>query len=156
MPRPRNADVLAVIALGGALGSVARWGLGRLVPHAPGQLPWSTFLENVGGALALGALTVLMIEVWPPSRLVRPFLGVGVLGGFTTFSTYMLDTQDLLRAGRPATAFGYLLATLLLGLLASWAGVAATRAVTEARHRHELGTRHTDTNEPARLEGGTR
>jgi|SRR5690348_17305671 CrcB protein len=156
MPRPRNADILAVIALGGALGSVARWGLGRLVPHHPGQLPWSTLVENVSGALVLGVLTVLMIEVWPPSRLVRPFLGVGVLGGFTTFSTYMLDTQDLLRAGRPATALGYLFATLVLGLLASWVGVTVARAATEARHRRDLRTRHTDRHEPSRLEGGTR
>ena len=153
MPRTRNADVLAVIALGGALGSLARWGVGRLVPHDTGQLPWSTLVENVSGAFVLGVLMVLLLEVWPPSRLVRPFLGVGVLGGFTTFSTYMLDTQDLLRAGRPGTAMAYLFATLLLGLLASWAGVGLTRAAAEARHQRDLRTRHTEHRTPTRVEG---
>lgn len=153
MPRPPNADVLAVIALGGALGSLARWGVGRLILHDTGQLPWSTLVENVAGAFVLGALMVLLLEVWPPSRLVRPFLGVGVLGGFTTFSTYMLDTQDLLRAGRPGAALGYLFATLLLGLVASWAGVALTRGVVEARHQRDLRTRHTEHHTPTRVEG---
>ena len=155
MPRLRNADVLAVIALGGALGSLGRWGLGRLVPHDTGQFAWSTFVENVAGAFVLGALMVLLLEVWPPNRLVRPFLGVGVLGGFTTFSSYMLDTQDLLRAGRPGAALLYVFGTLLFGLLASWSGVAVTRAIVEARHRRDLRTRHTEQQHPhpARVEG---
>jgi fluoride exporter len=155
MPRRADIGVLAVIALGGALGSLARWGVGEALPHRGGDIAWSTFLDNVLGAFVLGALMVLLLEVWPPSRLVRPFLGVGVLGGFTTFSTYMLDTQDLLRAGRPGAALVYLCGTLLLGLLASWAGVAVTRAVVEARHQRDLRTRHTEQQHPhpARVEG---
>jgi len=155
MPRRADLGVLAVIALGGALGSLARWGVGEVLPHGRGHIAWSTFLDNVVGAFVLGALMVLVLEVWPPTRLVRPFLGVGVLGGFTTFSTYMLDTQDLLRAGHPGTAVLYLFGTLLFGLLASWAGVAVTRAVVEARHRRDLRTRHTEHQHPhpARVEG---
>jgi CrcB protein len=155
MPRRADLGVLAVIALGGALGSLARWGVGEALSHSAGDVAWSTFLDNVLGAFALGALMVLLLEVWPPRRLVRPFLGVGVLGGFTTFSTYLLDTQDLLRAGRPGAALLYLFGTLLFGLLASWAGVAVTRAVVEARHRRDLRTRHTghEHPHPARVEG---
>ena len=155
MPRRADVGVLAVVALGGALGSLARWGLAVTIPHTTGGVPWSTFLANVVGAFVLGALMVLVLEVWPPTRLVRPFLGVGVLGGFTTFSTYLLDTQDLLRAGRPGAALLYLFGTLLVGLVASWAGVAVTRVVTEARHRRDLRTRHTEQHHPhpARVEG---
>ena len=153
VPRRADVGVLVAISLGGALGSLARWGVGAALPHPSGGLPWSTFLDNIVGAFVLGGLMVLVLEVWPPTRLVRPFLGVGVLGGFTTFSTYMLDTQDLLRAGRPGTALLYLFGTLLLGLLASWSGVAVTRTAAEARHQRDLRTRHTEEHHPARLEG---
>jgi CrcB protein len=128
-----------VISAGGALGSLARWGLGEALAHERGTFATSTLVANVSGALALGALMVLVLEVWPPTRLVRPFLGVGVLGGYTTFSTYMLDAEEMLRAGRAGVAAAYLFATLALGLLASWSGVAVTRAAAEAVHRRRLG-----------------
>lgn len=155
MPRRADLGVLAVIALGGALGSLARWGVGEALAHGRGDIAWSTLLENVLGAFVLGALMVMLLEVWPPNRLLRPFLGIGVLGGFTTFSTYMLDTQDLIRAGRPGAALLYLFGTVLFGLLASWAGVAVTRAVVMARHQRDLRTRHTQQHHPhpARVEG---
>jgi CrcB protein len=120
-------DVLLVIAVGGALGSVSRWGVAAALPHDPARLPWSTWLVNVTGGLLLGALMVLVVDVWPPRRYVRPFLGVGVLGGYTTFSTYMLDVRTLLSHGEVASAFGYLLGTLLAGLLAVWAGLLLAR-----------------------------
>jgi fluoride exporter len=133
-----RGDVLLTIAAGGAIGSVARWAVGHALPHRPGELAVATVAVNVVGALALGVLMVFILEVWPPTRLVRPFLGVGVLGGFTTFSTYALDTTDLLRLGRPATAAVYLFGTLLVGLLASWAGLVGTQAVVEWRHDRRL------------------
>jgi CrcB protein len=120
-------DVLLVISAGGALGSLARWGAGELVPHRPDQMPWATAGVNVVGCALIGVLMVLVLEVWPPSRYARPFLGTGVLGGFTTFSTYMLDTRALLVAGRPAVAAGYLFGSLLAGLAGVWAGTAAAR-----------------------------
>lgn len=130
-------DILLVIAAGGALGSLARWAVTTALPHATDGVPWATWLENVTGAFVLGALMVFVLDVWPPSRYVRPFFGVGVLGGYTTFSTYMLDTRTLLSAGQVTTAFGYLLGTLLSGLLAVWLGVLVARtAVTEMERRH--------------------
>lgn len=125
-PRP-TASVVAVIALGGALGGLARWGLAEAWPHARDGLPWSTMLANVSGALALGVLMVLVVEVWTEHRYIRPFFGVGVLGGYTTFSTYMLDARTLLVEGQAVLAFGYLFGTLLLGLLAVWVGSALGR-----------------------------
>ncbi|HYN29138.1 MAG TPA: CrcB family protein [Dermatophilaceae bacterium] len=137
-------DVLAVIAAGGALGSAARWALGTALPHRPGELPVATWLENVTGAAALGVLMVLVTEVWPARRYVRPFWGVGVLGGYTTFSTYMLDTHALFLAGRPLTAVGYSLGTLLTGLPAAWAGIAVARALTtRSTRRAARRGRHT-------------
>jgi len=132
-------DVLLVIAAGGALGSLARWAVTAAVPHADGGVPWATWWENVSGAFILGALMVCILDVWPPSRHLRPFLGVGILGGYTTFSTYMLDTRTLLSDGQVPAAFGYLFGTLVTGLLAVEAGILLARTVVaalERRHRH--------------------
>jgi CrcB protein len=123
----RRWDVVAVISVGGALGSLARWAVAEALPHPPDGFAWSTLIENVSGALLLGALMVLVLEVWPTTRYVRPFFGVGVLGGYTTFSTYMLDTRAMLAAGNGAPALLYLFGTLLAGLLAVWVGIVLAR-----------------------------
>ena len=134
-------DVLAVIAAGGATGSLARWGLTLLLPHPAGAFPWATFVANVSGCGLIGVLMVCVIELWPPSRYVRPFLGVGVLGGFTTFSTYMLDARSLLVAGRPAVAGGYVFGSLAAGLAAVWTGVTVTRAAVRTVERRRADRR---------------
>ena len=137
-------DILAVIAAGGALGSAARYGAGQLLPHDPSEIAWSTFAVNVAGGFLLGVLMVFVSEVWRPHRYVRPFLGVGVLGGFTTFSTYMLDTRALVVADRAPVALLYLAGTLLIGLVAVWLGILVGRlAAAVSRTR------------PARQEGGS-
>jgi CrcB protein len=127
-----RADVLAVIAFGGALGSMARWGLTLLWPPHPGAFGWATLTANVTGSLALGVLMIFVLDVLPPSRYARPFLGTGVLGGYTTFSTAMLDTRAQLVAGRPAQAGAYLFGGLAAGLLAVWLGMVTARAVVVA------------------------
>jgi CrcB protein len=141
-------DVLAVVALGGGLGSVARYGLARLWPTAAGGFPWATLLTNVLGCLALGALMVCVLEVWPPSRYRRPFLGVGVIGGFTTFSTYVVETRGLLSAQNPALAAAYALAGLTAGLAAVWVGTALARRIAGLRH-----ARPTDVAAPPDADG---
>jgi len=143
-----RGDVLLAIAAGGAVGSLARWAVGQALPHHTGELAVATVVVNVTGAFALGVLMVFVLEVWPPTRLVRPFLGVGVLGGFTTFSTYALDTTDLLRLGHPGTAATYLFGTLLAGLLASWGAMAGALGVVEWRHDRRLSR-----GQPASEEG---
>jgi fluoride exporter len=119
-------DILLCIALGGAVGSLGRWGLARSMPHPADGLPWATVLTNVSGCVAIGALLALLSQRRPDSRLLRPLLGTGVLGGYTTFSGYALDTRDLLAAGRPALAAAYLFGTLVLGLLAVTGAIRAT------------------------------
>ncbi len=123
----RRWDVALVIAAGGAIGGGARWLLNQALPHAVDGFPWSTFIENVAGCLMIGALMVFLLDVRPPNRYARPFLGIGFLGGFTTFSAYTVETAALLRTGHAPTAFTYLFGTVFLGLLATWTGVAVAR-----------------------------
>ncbi|MFC0006545.1 FluC/FEX family fluoride channel [Micromonospora siamensis] len=115
------AAVLGAISAGGVLGALARAGLQAAVPHAATGFPWATFGINVTGCLLIGAL-MAVVTGRPTGPLVRPFLGVGVLGGFTTFSTYAVDAQRLLAAGAAGTALAYLAATLVGALLAVGAG----------------------------------
>jgi CrcB protein len=132
-------DILLVIAAGGAVGSLARWGIGESFLSGGGRFPWATFIENVTGSFALGVLMVFVIDVWPPSRYLRPFVGVGVLGGFTTFSTYLLDTRTLVVADRAPLAAVYLFGTLAAGLVAVWLGIALARMfiISAVRRRQE-------------------
>ncbi len=147
-------DIIAVIALGGAIGSAARYGAGLLWPHDPSQIAWSTFTVNVVGGFLLGLLMAL-VDVWPPHRWVRPFLGVGVLGGFTTFSTYMLDTQAIFLAGHPSNALLYLLGTLVVGLVAVWLGIAAGRGAAAVLRQRRRGARppHPEAADVTRITG---
>lgn len=136
-------DVLLVISAGGALGSLARWGIGEAVPWSGEGFPWATFVENVTGGFALGVLMVFLLDVWPPDRYLRPFLGVGLLGGYTTFSTYMLESRDLLAGDQVAAAFAYLAGSLVVGLTAVWLGITLARAaVSLARRRRQRKPEH--------------
>ncbi len=127
--------VLSVISAGGVLGATARYGLGLAFPASPGRFPWATFVINVTGCLLIGVLMVLVTEVWAGRRLVRPFLGVGVLGGFTTFSTYVVDIQHLVAAGAARVALVYLGGTVLAALVATWAGLMIGRIRYPGRER---------------------
>ncbi|MGC5019191.1 FluC/FEX family fluoride channel [Micromonospora sp. DT47] len=111
------AAVLGAIAAGGVLGALARAGVQAALPHAPTGFPWATFGINVTGCLLLGTL-MATIARRPAGPLVRPFLGVGVLGGFTTFSAYVVDVRLAVAAGAAGTALAYLAATLVVGLAA--------------------------------------
>ncbi|MEU9239103.1 fluoride efflux transporter CrcB [Streptomyces sp. NPDC048385] len=141
-PTPRRrpewrgqAPVVAVVAVGGALGAVARYALALALPTATGGFPWATFWTNVIGCAVIGAFLVLITEGLSAHRLVRPFFGTGVLGGFTTFSTYAVDIQKLADHGRPAVALAYLAATLCAALTAVWCAAAVTRRVLTRRQR---------------------
>ena len=117
--------ILAVIAAGGVLGALARYGVETAAPTPAGGFPWATFGVNVAGCAGIGALMVLILEVWRPHPLLRPFLTVGVLGGFTTFSTYAVEARAL-AADRPVLAIGYVVGTVL----AAGAAVAGATALT--------------------------
>ncbi|MFF7281040.1 fluoride efflux transporter CrcB [Streptomyces griseorubiginosus] len=128
-----QAPVVAVVALGGALGATARYALALHWPVQPGGFPWATFWTNVVGCAVIGVFMVVITDVWAAHRLVRPFFGTGVLGGFTTFSTYAVDIQRLVDHGRPVTGLAYLAATLLAALTAVWLASTAARRVLKWR-----------------------
>ncbi|MFE3902133.1 fluoride efflux transporter CrcB [Streptomyces sp. NPDC059153] len=125
--RNPQGSVVAVVALGGALGACARYGATLIWPTAPGGFPWTTLTVNVVGCAVIGVFMVVISEVWAAHRLVRPFFGTGVLGGFTTFSTYAVDIERLVDAGRARTGLAYLGLTLCAALAAVWSAVWATR-----------------------------
>lgn len=122
-PTPvRTPRLLGVIALGGVLGSLARWGVDLAFGERdPGHLPWATLAVNVLGCLAIGVLASRLPSDrgpwWP-----RPLLITGVLGGFTTFSAYAMETGLLIDEGAPLIAAAYLLITVVAGLLAVLVG----------------------------------
>ena len=124
---PRPGAVLAAVAAGGVLGAEARAGLAALWPTPPGGFPAGTLVVNVTGCLLIGVLMVLVTEARRGPSLARPFLGVGVLGGYTTFSGYAVDAQRLLAGGHVATALAALALTPVLALLAVTVAAGATR-----------------------------
>jgi len=127
--------VVAVVALGGGVGAAARYAAALRWPTGDGGLPWTTFWVNVVGCATIGVFLVVITEVVTAHRLVRPFFGTGVLGGFTTFSTYAVDVQKLLDAGRTGTALAYLAATPAAALAAVWLAATATRRVLSRGRR---------------------
>lgn len=129
-----HGAVLAVIAAGGALGAVARYGLTVWWPTPAGGFPWAVFVINVSGSFLLGALMVVLTELRSAHPLLRPFLGVGVLGGFTTFSTYADDIRALLEPATAPVGAAYLVATLIAAVSATAVGIGLARAAGRYRH----------------------
>ncbi|MFC9625461.1 fluoride efflux transporter CrcB [Streptomyces sp. NPDC056930] len=131
--RPRQGPVVAVVALGGAVGAVARYGASLLWPTAADAFPWTTLTVNAIGCAVIGVFMVVIIDVWAAHRLVRPFFGTGVLGGFTTFSTYATDIQRLVDRDEARTGLAYLALTLLAAMASVWIAVTVTRRIIEWR-----------------------
>jgi len=126
--------VVGAVAVGGAIGAAARYGAALAWPTPSGAFPWTTLVVNAVGCAVIGAFMVLLTDVWRPHRLLRPFFGTGVLGGFTTFSTYATDVRRLADGGHPRTALAYLALTVAAALLAVWASATLTRwAVARGR-----------------------
>ncbi|WP_326655255.1 MULTISPECIES: fluoride efflux transporter CrcB [unclassified Streptomyces] len=128
-------SVVAVVALGGALGASARYGASLIWPTAAGGFPWTTLLVNAAGCAVIGVFMVVITDVWAAHRLVRLFFGTGVLGGLTTFSTYAVDIQRLVDGGQARAGLLYLAATVAAALVAVWSAVWATRRVLAWRRR---------------------
>jgi CrcB protein len=134
----------AVIATGGFAGGLARYGIGLAAPAAHGTFPVATFAINVSGSFILALLIVLVLEVLPPTTYVRPLLGVGFCGAFTTFSTWMVGADQLFSTGHPETAVGYLCASVAAGLAATSLGLTVGRSIAAHRRvRHDGGPAET-------------
>jgi fluoride exporter len=118
-----------VVGAGGFLGASLRYVVGGLVHRwLPATFPYGTFLVNVSGCFLIGVLASLAEERMI-SPLARVFWMVGVLGGYTTFSTFGYETIALLRDGSHAAAWANVLGQVTLGLFAVWAGAAVGRAL---------------------------
>ncbi|GAA1123876.1 hypothetical protein GCM10009630_22250 [Kribbella jejuensis] len=127
--------LLSVIAAGGAIGATARYLVGLAWPAPPDGFPFGTLVVNIVGCGLIGILMVLVTDVFTQQRLIRPFAGTGVLGGFTTFSTYAVDIERLISERHAGTALLYLAATVVGALLAVRSTVTATRALIIRRSR---------------------
>ncbi|MGW4433277.1 fluoride efflux transporter CrcB [Streptomyces tendae] len=128
-----QAPVVAVVALGGGTGAAARYAASLWWPTQSGGFPWTTLGVNIVGCAVIGVFMVVITEVRPAHRLVRPFFGTGVLGGFTTFSTYAVDTRYLFADGQVRTGLAYLAATPLAALTSVWLAAWAARRLLKRR-----------------------
>jgi CrcB protein len=126
MPRSDIRELAAIFA-GGVVGALARAGLVDAFPTRPGHWPWTTFAANIAGAALLGYFVTRLQERLPLSAYRRPFLGTGLCGAFTTFSTMQIELLDMLDAGRYGLAAAYATASLTLGFVAVFAATTLTR-----------------------------
>ena len=138
MTRPTHLDprLVALVAAGGAVGTTARWALSEAVGSTAGGWPTATFIANLVGSFLLGVLLESLLRRGPESargRLVRLGVGTGVLGGFTTFSSLVLELERLLAAGQVAIGIAYGVTSLVLGLVACLLGVALAARHVQAR-----------------------
>ena len=146
MNAPSPFAASAMVFAGGGAGAVLRYQVGRwltalLGPGAVAAFPWATLTVNVSGSLAMGLLAGWLARFGSGGEQWRLLVGVGLLGGFTTFSTYVVEILDRLAAGAVGTALAFLGGTVLAALVATWVGLAVTRTAVQSarRQRATLG-----------------
>lgn len=140
---PPLVALAGLVAAGGAVGVLARAGIEQAFPAAPGGWPWATFWINVAGSLALGALLEILVRSGPDHgwrRAVRLGCGTGVLGGFTTYSTFAVETLLLADDGAAAVGIAYALVSVVVGVAAAAAGI----TLAAAAHRGRAARRPAD------------
>ena len=111
------------------MGAALRYGLSRALPVVAAGWPWPTFAANVAGGLCMGMLAIWMLRGDHMAESLRLFLGVGVLGGFTTFSAFSLEMSQMVQRGQMGMAAIYALASVFLALGAIFAGMAIAKAI---------------------------
>ncbi|MDY7100468.1 MAG: CrcB family protein [Actinomycetota bacterium] len=118
VPDRRTAvRVTAAVAVGGALGAAARHGVAHLVPTEPGAFPWATLVTNVSGAFALAVLGAAVTNALVEHHPLRVLLTTGLLSSYTTFSTFAVEAAELVRDGHAPLAAGYVVVSLVAGLV---------------------------------------
>jgi CrcB protein len=132
-PQPSFMTASLLVAAGGGVGSWLRYCAARAWTAAVGPVrasafPWSTLTVNVAGSLAMGLLTGWLSRSGSPGEPARLLLAVGVLGGFTTFSSFSLETVALIQNGQADLALTYLAVSLAAGLIGLWFGLQMMRA----------------------------
>lgn len=119
----------AVIAIGGVLGSWMRWRLSVWFPVEPNHFPTTTLVINLVGSALIGVVLVLFLDHRPPRLVTHSFLGTGILGAFTTFSTFTVESAELVRHSRLVTAVVYVGVSVIGGVLAAVMTMRLTRRV---------------------------
>lgn len=120
-------QTMIAIAAGGAIGAVLRHVVNGLFP---GPFPWGIMVCNVAGSFVMGVLLALFADAWQVSPTAKAFLTVGILGGFTTFSTFSMDAVLLWERGATLPAAFYTVGSVALGITGLMAGMAVTRMLT--------------------------
>ena len=131
--------VVIAVGLGGVIGALTRYALALAMPAGTGMFPWGTFVVNLSGSAVLGFLLIFLIERSPSGRLARPLIGTGVIGAYTTFSTYVVEAVRLIQHGHVPIALTYLIGSALGGLLAVWSGMTGARLALRAQRRLQAG-----------------
>ncbi len=124
-----SMNPIILVMSGGAIGAGLRYGLSRALPLTGDGWPWATFTANVLGGLAMGVLAAWILRGDNSAEPLRLFVGVGVLGGFTTFSAFSLEMMRMIERGQAGLAAGYAVASVLLALGALFAGMTAAKAI---------------------------
>jgi CrcB protein len=132
----RRGRIYGVIALGGFAGGNARYALGLAWPDKPGVFPWTTFGINISGAFVLALLLVLILEAWEAPTWLRPLVGTGFLGAFTTFSAVAFALDRFAAADQWLLFCAYMGFSVLAGLAAASFGVLLGRSWVAARAKH--------------------
>jgi CrcB protein len=119
-----------LVGLGGALGAMARYGIGTAVPAPANGFPLATALINIAGSLAMGVLIGVLAKTTPQyQNEIRLFVAVGIFGGFTTFSSFSLDAITLIERGDFLLATAYIVGSVVLSLAGLYVGLQATRVL---------------------------
>jgi fluoride exporter len=126
---------VAVIGAGAFVGGLTRYGIGLAWTAPSGTFPWATFAINTSGAFVLALLLVLVLEVLPPTTYLRPALGTGFCGAYTTFSSVATASDQLIAHGHANVAAGYMAASLFTGLAAASFGIVIGRSIAANQAR---------------------
>lgn len=118
-----------LVMAGGAAGAALRFQLSRWLPLSATGWPWATFCANIVGGFAMGLLAGWLLRAGEGGETMRLLLGVGLLGGFTTFSAFSIEMAQMIERGQASLAVSYAMASVLLALLAVFAGLTLSRAV---------------------------
>lgn len=120
---------LAAVFVGGAIGTIARAVLSRVIAAPTDQWPWPTFIVNIVGAFLVGYFTTRLLERLPVSSYLRPLLGTGVCGGLTTFSTMQVETVRMVQHGAYGLAAAYTVVSIVAGMVAVYLATVLVRRV---------------------------
>jgi CrcB protein len=132
-PRARvDPKVLGAISIGAMGGATARYELAAHIHVPAGGFPWPTFWANISGSFLIGVVLAFLLERFPPSRYARAFAATGFLGAYTTFSTFSVETDILIKDGHAAVAVLYVAASLFVGLVVASLGLLVGRQAAPA------------------------